>query len=134
MKQLTVYIDGASQGNPGPSGIGVLIYGQGNQLIKKIQKHIGPATNNIAEYKALIAGLTEALLLHASQITVYTDSELIANQMNGKYKVKNANLQVCYQEATHLLSGFKKVIIEHIPRSKNTSADVLAFNASQLKQ
>ena len=129
MKKLTIYIDGASQGNPGPSGIGVIIYNEKKEVIGKVQKHIGEATNNIAEYRALICGLREALTLKPSRITVYTDSELIANQMNNRYKVKNTKLQPFYQEATHLLSGFDQAEIVHISRSDNRGADVLACNA-----
>ena len=134
MKRLKIYIDGASEGNPGPAGVGVAIYNDRNEVIAKIQKYIGEATNNAAEYRALIYGLTEALLLKASYITVYTDSELIANQMNAKYKVRSKQLQQFYQEATHLLNGFKQVKIEHIPRSENRLADVLAYNAVRQKQ
>ncbi len=133
MKRLTIYIDGASLGNPGPAGIGVIIYNEKKEIVGKIQRNIGEATNNIAEYKALICALTEALVLKAAQITVYTDSELIANQMNNKYKVKNAKLQQFYQEATHLLSAFDRAEILHISRSENRPADVLAFNAVKQK-
>ncbi|MEA3329009.1 MAG: ribonuclease HI family protein [Candidatus Omnitrophota bacterium] len=134
MKQLKIYIDGASQGNPGPSGVGVVICNAQGKVINKIQRYIGRATNNIAEYQALICGLTEALLLKASHLTVYTDSELVANQMNSKYKVKNAVLQQLYQEATHLSNDFKQVEIKHIPRSKNRLADVLAYNSLMQQQ
>lgn len=133
MKKLKIYIDGASEGNPGPSGIGIIVYNNREKVIGKIQKYIGEATNNVAEYRALVYALTEALFLKASHITIYTDSELIANQMNGKYKVKNVALQQFYQEATHLLAGFKQVKINYIPRSKNRLADVLAYNAIKQK-
>jgi len=133
MKKLTIYIDGASLGNPGPAGIGVIIYDEKKEIVGKIQRNIGEATNNIAEYKALICALTEALILKAVQVTIYTDSELVANQMNNRYKVKNANLQQFYQEATHLLSAFDRAEIVHISRSENRPADVLAFNAVKQK-
>ena len=134
MKRLKIYVDGASEGNPGPAGVGVAIYNDRSEVIAKLQKYIGEATNNVAEYRALIYGLTEALLLKASYITVCTDSELVANQMNAKYKVKSKHLQQFYQEATHLLNGFKQVKIKHIPRSENRLADVLAYNAVRQKQ
>ena len=134
MKKLIVYVDGASQGNPGPSGVGVVIYNEKKEVVRKTQKYIGEATNNIAEYSALIHGLKEAIILKPSQITVYTDSELIANQMNNRYKVKNAKLQPLYQEATHLLSSFDQAEIVHIYRSDNQVADVLAFNAVRQRQ
>ena len=134
MRRLKIYVDGASQGNPGPSGVGVVICNAQGKVINKIQRYIGEATNNIAEYQALICGLTEALLLKASHLTIYTDSELVANQMNFKYKVKNATLQQFYQEAARLLNDFKQVEIKHIPRSKNRLADVLAYNSLMQKQ
>lgn len=124
--RLKIYADGASQGNPGPSGIGVIIYDQEHRLIKKEQEFIGDATNNEAEYRALIYALIEALILKADRATIYLDSELVTNQINGLYKVKNAFLRKLYQEARHLMKGFKQISVRHIGRSANRDADRLA--------
>ena len=130
MNHLEIYIDGASKGNPGKSGIGVVIY-RNNQLIKNISSYIGFATNNVAEYTALIYALEEALLLKASSLKINTDSQLLARQLNKIYKVKNEGIINLYNRAVHLLSGFEKVLIIHIPREKNTLADKLATEATK---
>ena len=118
MNHLDIYIDGASKGNPGKSGIGIVIY-RNSQLIKNISSFIGTATNNVAEYTALIYALEEALLLRADSLKVYTDSQLLARQINKIYKVKNEGIISLYDRALHLMSGFKEVLINHIPRQKN---------------
>lgn len=128
-KWFKIYADGASEGNPGPSGIGVIIYDQKHRLIKKEAEFIGHATNNEAEYKALIYALIEALIMKADRVTIYLDSELVTNQINGLYKVKNAFLRKLYQEACHLMKGFEKISVRHIGRSANRDADRLAADA-----
>ncbi len=128
MNSLEIYIDGASKGNPGHSGIGVVIYRQG-RMLKSVSTYIGTTTNNIAEYTALICALEEALLLKASNLQVNTDSQLLARQINRIYKVKHAGLIGLYERAMRLLSGFEKVTVSHIPREKNTLADKLATDA-----
>ncbi|HNW39590.1 MAG TPA: ribonuclease HI family protein [Candidatus Omnitrophota bacterium] len=128
MNHLEIYIDGASQGNPGHSGVGVVIYRDGLR-IKNISSYIGLATNNIAEYTALIYALEEALLLKAKSVKINTDSQLLARQLNKIYKVKNAGIINLYNRAVHLLTGFEKVLINHIPREENSLADKLATQA-----
>jgi ribonuclease HI len=128
MKQLDIYIDGASKGNPGPSGIGVVIC-QDSQTIKNISSFIGDTTNNVAEYTALIYALQEALILKAEAIKINTDSQLLYRQLNRIYKVKNSNILVLFNQALHLLSGFKQVSINNIPRRNNKGADKLATQA-----
>jgi len=130
MNHLEIYIDGASKGNPGKSGVGVVIYRNG-ALIKKVSSYIGNATNNVAEYTALIYALDEALLLKADSLKINTDSQLLARQLNKVYKVKNEGILNLYKRAVHLLSGFKKVLINHIDREKNTLADKLATEATK---
>jgi len=127
-KALEIYIDGASKGNPGPSGIGVVICCQG-QVIKNISSFIGNTTNNIAEYTALIFALQEALKLKAESIKVNTDSQLLARQLNKTYKVKNANILGLYNQVTHLKQAFRQFLINNIPREKNCGADKLANQA-----
>ena len=125
MKALEIYIDGASKGNPGPSGIGVVIC-QGEDTLKNISSYIGNATNNIAEYTALIYALQEALVLKAEAVTIKTDSQLLARQLNKIYKVKHANIIGLYHQAVRLLSAFKETCIINIPREENCGADKLA--------
>jgi len=128
MKELKIYIDGASKGNPGPSGIGVVIC-QDSQTIKNISSYIGNTTNNVAEYTALIYALQEALKLKAQILNINTDSELLCRQVNKVYKIKSPNILGLYNQVTHLISGFKQVTINNIPREKNRGADKLATKA-----
>lgn len=128
MKEIEIYIDGASKGNPGPSGIGVVIC-QDNQTIKNISSYIGNTTNNVAEYTALIYGLQEGLILNAERVKINTDSQLLYRQINKVYKTKNPNILGLYNQAVHLMSAFKEVSIKHIPRENNRGADKLATQA-----
>ena len=128
MTELDIYIDGASKGNPGPSGIGIIIIKDGC-IIKEIARFIGPATNNIAEYTALVHALQEGLILKADAIRIKSDSELLCRQLNKDYKVKSANIIGLYTQAVNLLNGFQKVSIQHIPREQNAPADKLATQA-----
>jgi len=125
MGEIEIYIDGASKGNPGPSGIGVVICRDG-ETIKNMSVYIGRATNNIAEYNALIYGLQGALMLKAEKVTVNTDSQLLHRQIKKIYKIKNPNLLVLYKQAAQLMSAFKEVLINNIPRQDNRGADKLA--------
>lgn len=123
-----IYIDGASRGNPGPSGIGVIIY-DGKEEVKKIKKYIGEGTNNEAEYMALIEAVKEAIKLKFFSIRVYSDSELLVSQINGDYRVLDPKLSKLYQRAykeIHKLSSFR---IKHLGRRKNQEADKLANEA-----
>jgi len=125
MGEIEIYIDGASKGNPGPSGIGVVICKDG-QTIKNMSAYIGKATNNMAEYSALIYGLQEALMLKAQKVTINTDSQLLHRQIKKIYKIKNPNIVGLYNQAMHLMSAFKEVLINNIPRQDNRGADKLA--------
>ena len=125
MKELEIYIDGASKGNPGPSGIGVVVR-RNNQTIKNISVFIGEATNNIAEYTALIYGLQEALILKAERLKVNTDSQLLYRQIKKIYKIKNPGILALYRQAEHLISGFSEVEFKNIPREENRPADRLS--------
>ena len=128
-ESLVVYIDGASKGNPGPAAIGVLIEDADGKPRVRISTHIGRATNNQAEYRALIAALEQAANLNAVHVTVKTDSELVAEQINGNYRVRNRGLIPLYERAMRLLSSFRTYSIDHIPRHLNTEADGLAKTA-----
>jgi ribonuclease HI len=135
MSKVEIYIDGASKGNPGPSGIGVVISANGKAL-KNISRFIGHATNNIAEYTALIYGLQEALIMRLENINLKTDSQLLYRQIRKEYKVKHPNITGLYEQALHLLSAFNQVSLELIPREQNRGADRLATSAikQQLKK
>lgn len=128
MSELEIYIDGASKGNPGPSGIGVIVWRDG-QTIKNIASFIGHATNNVAEYTALIYALQEALTFNAKSIKINTDSQLLYRQVKKIYKIKNSNILGLYNQALRLMSAFKEVSINHIPREFNAGADKLATKA-----
>jgi ribonuclease HI len=125
MDELEIYIDGASKGNPGHAGAGVIIYKDG-KVLKEISQYIGQTTNNVAEYTAFIYALQECLLQKAENISVKTDSQLLYCQISKVYRVKHPNIVNLYAQAVALISGFKKFTIQHIPREKNTQADKLA--------
>jgi ribonuclease HI len=135
MNEIEVYIDGASRGNPGPSGIGVVIC-RGGETIRNIASFIGNTTNNVAEYTALLFALQEALKLKAEVVKINTDSQLLHRQINKIYKVKNPNILGLYNQVLHLFSAFKKVSITNIRREENRGADRLATQAirEQLKR
>jgi len=128
MSHFEIYIDGASKGNPGQSAIGVAIYKDG-KLIKSLSNYIGSATNNAAEYTALIYALEEALLLKAKSLVINTDSQLLARQLNKIYKVRHEQIKNFYERALRLCGGFEKITVNHIPREKNKLADKLANEA-----
>ncbi len=131
MTKAEIFSDGASSGNPGPAGIGAVI--RLGDDVYKISESIGIATNNVAEYKALIAGLKKAIDLGAEDIVVAVDSELLVKQVNGQYRVKNKGLLPLFAEVVHLLKKFKCYNIYHVPREKNKEADELAKKASLKK-
>lgn len=123
-RKAIIFCDGASSGNPGDSGVGVVIIIGDHKYT--ISEYIGKATNNIAEYTALIRGLQDAKRHGADAVDVCTDSELMVKQIKGQYRVKSENLIKLYEQAISLLTGFKSYSIMHIPREKNTEADNLA--------
>jgi len=126
---LTIHVDGASRGNPGPAGVGIIIAGEQGTTRVRISSYIGETTNNQAEYKALIMGLREAARLGAEHIDIKTDSKLVVEQVRGKYKVRHANLRPLFEEAKQLLAEFRSFTITHIPRHQNNAADALANEA-----
>ncbi|QOV90851.1 ribonuclease HI family protein [Humisphaera borealis] len=130
---ITLQFDGGSRGNPGPAGIGVVLRAEDGTPVVTLGRFIGRATNNVAEYKALITALEQAKKLGAKKIIVRGDSELIIKQMRGEYRVKNPDLKQLYDEAQHLLAHFDKSKIEHNYREDNTLADKLANLAMDRK-
>lgn len=127
MKRCTLNTDGASSGNPGESGIGVVIDVDGKRL--ELSEYIGRATNNVAEYTALIKGLEKAKDLRIGRIEILLDSELIVKQIKGEYKVKSESLRALYNRVIALLKDFESYVIRHVPREENMDADRLARRA-----
>ena len=125
MTKLTLFIDGASRGNPGHAGIGIRIEADGEVLTEHCE-YIGCTTNNVAEYRALIKGLEIAARFKANRVTVFSDSELVVRQMNGTYKVKSGGLLPLYQTAQTQSRTFDGFHIKHVRREKNKEADRLA--------
>ncbi len=125
-RNLRVYVDGAAVPNPGPSGIGVVIYDRKKKKIKEVKKYIGTASNNVAEYKALIQGLRESKKLVAESVIVFSDSELLINQMNGRFRINNEGLRRLFQQAKNVEVNFEKVTYRLIDRNENKAADQLA--------
>lgn len=131
--RLVMFTDGASRGNPGEAGIGVVIKDEGGKVIKRIARYLGRATNNQAEYTALLDGLKAAREMGAEGIQAYADSELLVKQIKGEYKVKNPELQKMSLLARSLIEKFPAFVITYIPREKNSLADSLANEAIDKK-
>jgi 2,3-diphosphopglycerate-independent phosphoglycerate mutase len=135
-EELVIYTDGASSGNPGPAGIGIVIRDRNGNLIKEHGEYIGEATNNVSEYKAIIKALEMAKELGAEKLKINSDSNLIVNQIRGKYKINESHLKKLCCEVMDLQqqSGFGNVFYNLIPREENQDADKLAKRASENKQ
>lgn len=124
-----MYTDGGSRGNPGPAGVGAVVY-KNKEPIKEVTEYIGKATNNVAEYQAVVLGLRSLLEDYSqAKIEVRADSQLLVKQLTGEYRVKSDNLQPLYTEVTELIDNFKEVQFIHIPREQNQKADELANQA-----
>ena len=125
-KKAVIHADGASRGNPGLAAIGAIIKDEQGRLIASISQRIGTATNNQAEYRALIAALEKTAELGVEKVEVNLDSELVVKQINGQYRVKNVALKPLYQRAKQLQGLLHSFTITYIPRRQNTEADNLA--------
>ncbi len=126
---VTVYVDGASVGNPGKSGVGYLIY-KNKKLLQKESIYLGVQSNNFAEYMALIMALSDILARGETSCLVYTDSKLICEQIKGNFKVKHQNIFPLYTLAKKMISHISDFTIKHIAREKNKEADKLAKKAT----
>jgi ribonuclease HI len=124
--QLVVYADGASLGNPGPAGAGFVIATPDGAVLRRRCLPLGQATNNVAEYRAVIAALHEAAALGAQEVVVRADSELIIKQMRGEYSVRSKHLRPLYEWARKVARRFQKVHWEQVGREENAAADALA--------
>lgn len=132
MKPVTLYTDGGARGNPGPAGIGGVIL-QGGEVLEEFSAFIGEATNNQAEYSALLAGLDRARKYSETTVRAVLDSELVVKQLNGEYKVKSQQLQKLFHQVRSLERHFKKVTYEHTYREDNKRADALVNQAIDAK-
>ncbi|MCE5209963.1 MAG: ribonuclease HI family protein [Deltaproteobacteria bacterium] len=133
-KSYKLFSDGACRGNPGIGGAGAVILDDDENIIWEGKEYLGQCTNNIAEYRALILGLKGALSHGYKNLKINLDSELLAKQINGSYRVKNENLQILMKEVRNLLSSFDSVKVEHVRRLHNSHADKLANLAIDEKQ
>ena len=126
IEKAIIYTDGASRGNPGPAAIGAVIKDGQGRVLGKISRRIGRTTNNQAEYQAVIAALEEAVRLGVAGVVIKSDSELVVEQINGRYRVKNPALKPLHQRVRELQSLFQSFAIASIPRRQNTEADRLS--------
>lgn len=126
---LRLHVDGASRGNPGEAGFGVHVTAPDGTEVASLFGYLGTATNNVAEYQALIHGLRFALARGATSVEVLSDSELLVRQIEGRYRVKNPGLQPLHREAQSLLARFTSARVAHVPREQNRDADALANRA-----
>ena len=124
-----LYTDGGARGNPGPAGIGARLLTASGDVVEELADFIGKATNNVAEYQALLAGLELALDRGVERLDVFMDSELVVRQVNGQYKVKDAGLKPLHAQACLLLSRFHEVDVKHVRREQNAEADRLVNEA-----
>ncbi len=124
-KKLIVYTDGGARGNPGPAAVGVVVCDESGRLIRKYSKFIGRATNNQAEYQAIIFALERIKQLKAKLLDFYLDSEFIVQQLNRKFKIRDKDLASLFVKIWNLSQGFKKINFSYIPREKNKEADRL---------
>lgn len=124
-----IYTDGGSRGNPGPGAIGVVIQNEKGEVIYELAKYLGRCTNNEAEYLAVFQALKTASSRKFDEITLHVDSELIAKQLNGEYKVKNARLKKIFSKIKDLETSFSKIDYKQVRREKNKNADALVNEA-----
>jgi probable phosphoglycerate mutase len=123
---VIVACDGASRGNPGPAGAGVQITDADGDVLAEVAEGLGSATNNVAEYTAVIRGLEKARDLGATDVLLRSDSQLLVNQLTGRYRVKSPHLQPLHSRVRELATGFDSIEFEHVRRERNTEADRLA--------
>jgi ribonuclease HI len=128
-RKLVLHVDGGARGNPGPAAIGVVISQADGTVIEELAEAIGVATNNVAEYRAVIRGLERAAALGAGEVEIIGDSELIAKQLLGLYKVKHPAMQPLHNQTQAALEGFGAWAISTVPRAQNAQADALVNQA-----
>ena len=127
--KLIIHVDGGARGNPGPAAIGVVVWTESGKLLEELGEEIGPATNNVAEYRAVLRGLERAAALGAREVELVNDSELVARQLTGAYKVKHPSMKPLHERASSALRGFRSWRIRTVPRAENARADELVNGA-----
>ena len=127
--KLVLHVDGGARGNPGPAAIGVVISMPEGEVLEETSERIGPATNTVAEYRAVLRGLERARALGATEVEIVGDSELVARQISGAYKVKHPSMKPLHQRATEMLEAFDGWSIRTVPRAENARADELVNQA-----
>jgi ribonuclease HI len=129
MTKVTVHVDGGARGNPGPAAAASVVSTTGGEVLDEATELLGSVTNNVAEYRALLLGLARARALGAGEVEVVNDSELIAKQVKGLYKVKHKDMKPLHAKAMAALRGFEKWSIRSVPRAQNAEADALVNQA-----
>jgi ribonuclease HI len=127
--RVVVHVDGGARGNPGPAAVGAVVTDADGGVLAERGEYIGEATNNVAEYRAVLLGLELAASLGASGVDVVNDSELVARQIGGEYKVKNAGLKPLFHETMEKLRSFDHWSVSNVPREQNARADELVNEA-----
>jgi ribonuclease HI len=127
--RVIVHVDGGARGNPGPAAIGVVVSGIDGTVLDEVGERIGVASNNVAEYRALLRGLERAKALGAREVELVNDSELVARQVTGVYKVKHPAMKPLHEQALAALRGFDRWSIRSVPRARNARADALVNEA-----
>jgi ribonuclease HI len=123
--KVTVHVDGGSRGNPGPAAAGAIVTSPDGELLDRVGELIGEATNNVAEYRGLLLGISRARELGATELEIFNDSELIAHQVNGRYKVKHADMKPLHAEALVALGAFDAWSLTPVKREQNAEADAI---------
>jgi ribonuclease HI len=127
--KVVVHVDGGARGNPGPAAAAAVISTPGGDVVDEAHELLGVATNNVAEYRGLLLGLERARRLGADEVEVVNDSELVAKQVNGQYKVRHPDMRPLYEQALKALRGFDRWSIRSVPRAQNAAADALVNQA-----
>jgi ribonuclease HI len=127
--KVAVHVDGGSRGNPGPAAAAAVVRTPEGELLDEATRVLGHATNNVAEYHGLLLGLERARALGATDVEVYNDSELVANQVNGRYKVKHPDMRPLHEQAMAALRAFDHWTVQSVPRAENADADALVNRA-----
>jgi ribonuclease HI len=127
--RVVVHVDGGARGNPGPAAVGVVVSDPGGAVLDEFAERIGVATNNVAEYRALLRGVERAVALGARQAEFVNDSELVAKQITGAYKVKHPAMKPLHEQAVAALRGLERWTIRSVPRAQNARADALVNEA-----
>jgi ribonuclease HI len=127
--KVVVHVDGGARGNPGPAAAAAVLSTPGGEVLDEAHELLGVASNNVAEYRGLLLGLARAQALGADEVEVVNDSELVAKQVNGQYKVKHPDMRPLYEEALRALRAFDRWSIRSVPRAQNAEADALVNQA-----